>query len=181
MLSLLEKRRSIRTFQNKKVEREKINKIIQVALLSPSSKNSNPWKFIVVEDKKLLVELSTAKMGGSQFLAKAPLAIVVLADPRQSDVWIEDTSIVTTMILLAAQNLGLGSCWIQLRERKHSSKKGSEEFVKDLLGIPGNLRVLCMVAIGYPDEAKPEKRIEERKLEDVYLDRFDNKMKINKK
>ena len=181
MLSLMKKRRSIRVFKNKKVEKEKIDQIIQVTLLSPSSKNNNPWKFIIVEDKEVLSKLSDAKLHGSQFVSKAPLAVVILADPEESDVWIEDTSIVTTIIMLSAQHLGLGSCWIQLRERKHSAEQGSEEFVEHLLGIPGNLRVLSMVVIGYPDEAKSEKQIEEGKLNDIYLNRFGNNWIINNK
>src|SRR6056297_1183613 len=176
MLPLLRKRRSIRRFQDKQIERDKMNKIIQSALLSPSSKNNNPWKFIIINDKKLLVKLSDAKMGGSQFLSKAPLAIAVLADPEQSDVWIEDASIATTLVIMTAQALGLGRCWIQIRERKHSERISSEEFIKNLLGIPVNLRVLCMVAIGYPDEEKSEKQIEERKLNDIYQNHFGNKI-----
>ena len=180
MLSLMKKRRSIRTFQDKKVEKEKINAIIRTALLSPSSKNNNPWKFIVVEDKEILAKLSHTK-NVSQFLRKAPLGIVVLADPQQSDVWIEDASIVTTIIILAAQKMDLGSCWIQVRERKHADEKSAEEFVKELLKIPENLRVLCMVAVGYPDEVKPEKEIDKRKLDDVFLNLFDNIMTIHQK
>ncbi len=179
MLSLIKQRRSIRIFQDRKVEKTKIDQIVQAALLSPSSKNNNPWKFILVDDKEVLVELSDAKEGGSQFLAKAPLSVVVLADPEQSDVWIEDASIATTMLILAAQNLELGSCWIQIRERKHSERVSSEEFIKKLLGIPKNLRVLCMVVIGYPDEEKSEKQIEERKLDDIYQNHFGNKMRIS--
>ena len=178
MLSLIRKRRSIRRFQDKQIERDKMNKIIQSALLSPSSKNNNPWKFIIIDDKELLVKLADAKMGGSQFLSKAPLAIMVLADPEQSDVWIEDASIATTLVIMTAQDLGLGSCWIQIRERKHSERISSEEFIKTLLGIPVNLRVLCMVAIGYPNEEKSEKQVEERKLNDIYQNHFGNKMKI---
>jgi len=178
MLSLIRKRRSIRRFQDKQIENDKINKIIQAALLSPSSKNTNPWKFIVIDDKELLVKLSDAKMGGSQFLSKAPLAIIVLADPEQSDVWIEDASIATTILIMSAQDLDLGSCWIQIRGRKHSEGVSSEEFIKKLLGIHRNLRVLCMVAIGYPNEEKSEKQVEERKLNDIYQNHFGNKMKI---
>jgi len=179
MLSLIKQRRSIRIFQDRKVEKTKIDHIVQTALLSPSSRNNNPWKFIFVDDKEVLVELSAAKERGSQFLAKAPLAVVVLVDPEQSDVWIEDASIASTLVIMAAQDLDLGSCWIQIRERKHSERVSSEEFIKKLLGIPKNLRVLCMVAIGYPDEEKTEKRIEERKLDDIYQNHFGNKMRIS--
>lgn len=178
MISLIKKRRSIRVFQNKSVEKEKIDRIVQAALLSPSSKNNNPWIFIVLDDKELLFKLSKAKTHGSQFIKNAPLAFIVLADPNQSDVWIEDCSITATMIIMTAQALGLGSCWVQIRKRRNPDNQDSEEFIRNLLGIPGNLRVLCMVAIGYPDEKKPEKEIEEAKLNDVYLNSFGNKNRI---
>ncbi len=175
MLSLVKKRRSIRLFKEKKVESEKINQIIQTALLSPSSKDNNPWQFIIVEDKEILFQLSKAKEHGSQLLAKAPLAIVILADPRQSDVWIEDASIATTLIILTAQHLDLGSCWIQIRKRYTATGQKSEEFVKDLLKIPESLCVLCIVAIGYPDEIKSEKVIPESKLNDIFLNSYEKK------
>ena len=175
MLPLLKKRRSIRIFQDKKVEKEKIYQIMQAALLAPSSKANNPWKFIVVDDKNTLLKLSEAKEHGSQLLANAPLAIVVLAEPEQSDVWIEDASIATTLIIMEAQQSGLGSCWIQLRRRYHSGGQDSEAFLRGVLNIPDNLHVLCIVAMGYPDEIKPEKKIPEEKWDDVFLNRYGGK------
>jgi len=172
MLDLLMKRRSIRNFKNKEIEKEKIQKITNAALLSPSSKNNNPWKFLIVQEKELLSELSKAKLHGSQFVADAPLVFVFLADPEQSDVWIEDCSIAATIIVLAAQSLDLGSCWVQIRKREGSGGLNSEKYIKEKLNIPDNLRVLCMVAIGYPDEKKSEKQIPEEKLNDIYFNRF---------
>ena len=175
MLSLLKKRRSIRIFQDRKVEKEKINQIIQAALLSPSSKNNNPWKFIIVDDKETLLKLSEAKEHGSTLLAESPLAIVVLANSEQSDVWIEDASIATTLIIMTAQQSGLGSCWVQLRRRCHSSGQDSEAYLRDILNIPDNLHVLCIVAMGYPDEIKSEKKISEEKWDDVFLNQYGKK------
>jgi nitroreductase len=175
MLSLIKERRSIRTFQDREVEPEKINQIIQAALLSPSSKNNHPWKFIVIDDKAILSRLSEAKEQGSKFLAKSSLAIAILADPKQSDVWVEDTSIAAILIILTAQHLGLGSCWVQLRKRHTSTGQDSEEYVKGLLKIPYNLRVLCLVAIGYTGEIKSEKNIPKQKLDDIFLNYYEKK------
>lgn len=175
MLSLLKKRRSIRIFQDRKVEKEKVYQIMQAALLSPSSKDNNPWKFIIVDDKEVLLKLSEAKEHGSTLLAKSPLAIVVLADPKQSDVWIEDASIATTLIIMTAQQSGLGSCWVQLRRRYHSSGEDSEAYLRGVLNIPDNLHVLCIVAMGYPDEIKSEKKIPEEKWNDVFLNQYEKK------
>ena len=175
-LEMIKKRRSIRKYKQKEVEKEKIHKIMQSALLSPSGKNINPWKFVVVEDKELLLELSKAKTGGSQFLAQVPLAVVVLTDPEKTDIWIEDASIAATMIMLSAQDSGLGSCWIQIRNRMHQDNIKSEKYVKQILKIPDNLAVLCIIAIGYPDEKKSDKCIDEMKWNDVFVDKFDNRI-----
>ncbi|MDD5094543.1 MAG: nitroreductase family protein [Dehalococcoidia bacterium] len=152
--SLIETRRSIRKFLKKPVEPEKIEKLVETALRAPSSHDRNPWEFIVVTDPQLMEKLSHAKEHGSDFLKGAPLGIVVLADPAKCDVWIEDASIASTFILLAAHDMGLGGCWIQIRERVHNQEKSAEEYVRDVLHIPPNLKVESMIAIGYPDEKK---------------------------
>ena len=154
LLSLLIKRRSIRKYKNEKVEQEKIDKMIQAALLSPSGHAKYPWQFIVVDNKNLLSRLSSSKMHGSAFLSNAPLGIVVTADQNLSDIWIEDASIASTFIMLTAQWLGLGSCWIQIRKRMHSETKTAEEYIRGMLNIPENVNVLSIIALGYPDEEK---------------------------
>ena len=71
----------------------------------------------MIDDKEMLKELSHCKEQASSFIADAALAIVVMADPLASDVWIEDAAIASIMIQLQAEDLGLGSCWVQVRER----------------------------------------------------------------
>lgn len=116
-MSLIQKRRSIRRFLAKQVEPEKMDLLAEAALRSPSSRGLRPWEFIFVTDRSLLEKLSRAKSYGSSHLKNAPLAIVVCADPAKCDVWIEDSSIASTFIQLAAESLGLGNCWIQIREK----------------------------------------------------------------
>ncbi len=154
LLELLRKRRSIRKYQDKPVAAETVEQLIEVMLRSPSSRSLNPWEFVVVRDQALLQQLSRAKQHGASFLKGAPLAIVVAADPSRCDVWIEDCAIATLLVHLAATDLGLGSCWVQVRERQHEGGGSAEEFVTDLLGLPPHLNVLAMVAIGYPAEEK---------------------------
>jgi nitroreductase len=151
---LLKSRRSIRKFQNREVEKEKIDKILKSALLSPSSRAIRPWEFIAVTDHELLKKLSRCREFGSTFLAGAPLAIVVIANPEASDVWVEDASIASVVIQLAAQSVELSSCWIQVRERLHSSAIKAEDYIKSVLGVPKKYSVECIVAIGYPGEEK---------------------------
>ncbi len=154
-LSLIRKRRSIRKYQPRPVEPEKVALLMEAALRSPSSMGNNPWEFIIVSEPEVLEGLSRAKPHGASFLKRAALALVVLADPTKSSVWIEDAAIATTFIHLAAESLGLGSCWIQIRDRMHSEGLSAEEYVRDLLSIPGHLKVEAMVAVGYPAQELP--------------------------
>lgn len=164
--SLIEKRRSIRRYKDRAVEQGKVTALIKAALFAPSSMGRTPWEFIVVDDKQMLEKLSTSKAHGASFLKNAPLGIVVCADPAKSDVWVEDASIAAIFMQIAAEEIGLGSCWIQIRERMHESGSKAGEYVKDLLDIPDNLEVECFVAAGYADETKPAK-----KKEDLLYDR----------
>jgi nitroreductase len=167
MLEILKNRRSIRKYKDKKVEDEKIEQLIHAALLSPTSRNFYSWEFMVVNDKETIGELSKAKASGSAFLKDAPLAFVVLGDPQISDVWVEDASIASIIIQLTAQSLGLGSCWIQIRKRDHDDKITSEDYVKDLLGIPEGKRVESIISIGYPNEDRLAHKIEDLRFDKV--------------
>ncbi len=153
-LSLAQKRRSIRKYLDRPVEPEKTDLLVEAALRSPASKGSNPWEFVVVTDRALLEKLSLAKPSGSAFLKNAPLAIVVCGDPEKSSIWVEDTSIAATFIHLAAESLGLGSCWIQIRERMHDESVSSEAYISRILDIPPGLKVEAMIAVGYAAETK---------------------------
>lgn len=154
-LDLLRKRRSIRQFQQKPIEKEKVDILVEAVLRSPSSRGLNPWEFVVVTDPRILCDLAKAKAHGSSFMKNAPLAIVVCADPGKCDVWIEDCSIAALLAHLAATDLGLGSCWIQIRLRDHDGGVSAEEYVKRLLGLKENSVVEAIIAIGYPKEDKP--------------------------
>jgi nitroreductase len=154
ILPLIQKRRSIRKYQKRAVEPEKISALVEAALRSPSSMGYNPWEFLVVDDPKLLDKLSSAKPQGSAFIKNAPLGLVVCADPERSSVWVEDASIACTYIQLTAESMGLGSCWIQIRDRMHNQTTPAETYVSEVLGIPKKLKVEAMVALGYPDEQK---------------------------
>jgi nitroreductase len=172
MIELLKSRRSIRKYQDKGVEKEKLDIILKSALLSPSSRSRRPWEFIVVTDGELLNKLSNCRDSSSGFLSGAPLGIVVLADPSVTDVWIEDDSIASAIIQLTAQSLGLGSCWIQVRERFHSESVKAEDYIKGLLGIPDHLTVECMIAIGYPAEEKSAYKEEELPYHKLHYDKY---------
>jgi nitroreductase len=153
-MSLLRKRRSIRRFLDKPVEKEKLDLLVEAGLRAPSSRGINPWHFVVVTDRGALSRLAQAKEHGSAFLKNAAAGIVVCADASKSDVWVEDASIATTVLHLAAASLDLGSCWIQIRERLHAPQQTAEAYVAAELRLPAALKVLAIVALGYPDETK---------------------------
>lgn len=166
-MSLIRSRRSIRKYQTRAVEQEKIDLLIEAALRSPSSRSLNPWQFIVITDPSILEQLAASKEHGSEFISGAPLGIAVIADPERCDVWIEDCSIASIFIQLAAHSTGLASCWIQIRNRMHSADETSESIVRKILGIPENFVVESLISIGYPAENKnahPEKNLQRSKI-----------------
>lgn len=153
---LIKNRRSMRKFTDEELTQEEVVTLMKAALMAPTSKRSNAWQFIVVDDKEILEELSHCKEQSSQFIADAALAVVVVADPLASDVWIEDASIASIYLQLQAEDLGLGSCWVQVRERYTASGMSSDEFVHGVLDLPLQLQVLSVVAIGHKGmERKP--------------------------
>jgi len=171
-IDLVRQRRSIRKFTDEAIEADKIEMLKEAALRPPSSMGHNPWEYVFVSDRQLLTRLSKAKPHGSSFLAEARLGIVVCADPEKSAVWIEDASIATIYIHLAAAALGLGSCWIQIRERMHDDTRSAGAYISEVLEIPSNLKVATMVGIGYPAEQKAPHKREALQDEKVFLNRY---------
>jgi len=153
-LPLIQNRRSIRKFQSKAVEDKTIDLLVDALLRAPTSMGKNSWEFVVVTETEKLEKLSRAKPHGASFLKNAPMGIVVCGDPRVSDVWIENSSIASIYIHLAAASLDLGSCWIQIRERQHDETLSAEAYIAEVLGLPTDLRVLSIIAVGYADENK---------------------------
>jgi nitroreductase len=172
MLEMLLKRRSIRKYENRPVELDKIEKIMKAALLAPSGKNIKPWEFIVVTEPEMMEKLSNARESGAAFLKDAPLCIVILADPSKSDIWIEDASISAVLIQLQVESLGLGSCWVQVRNRTCGPVRTSEDYIRELLDIPEHYHVASMISIGYPAEEKPAYQDNDLKNEKVYVNRY---------
>jgi nitroreductase len=170
-LDLIRKRRSIRRFAATPVEDEKIKALMEAGLRSPSSRATDPWEFIVVTDRERLKKLSQAKPHGADFLQSAAVCIVVCGNPQVSDVWVEDTAIAMIFMHLAAQDLGLGSCWIQIRQRMYGSDRTAQDYIRGLLGIPDHLEVEAMLAVGYPTEKKlphPTDRLKPDKISYEY-------------
>lgn len=160
VLTAIQKRRSIRKYSSMPVEEEKLYKVLEAVRLAPSASNSQQWKFIVVKDDDTRARLAEAA-GGQMFIKQAPVIIVACGlepdrimfcgQPRYT----VDISIAVSFLILEACEQGLGTCWIgHFDERK----------VKEILGIPGNVRVVAMTPLGYPAEspsARPRKKMED--------------------
>ena len=169
---LIEKRRSIRRFTAEPIDTDRIERLKEAALRAPSSRGLNPWEFVFVTDRSRLEKLAQAKPHGSTFMSNAALGIVICADPARSDVWVEDASIATIFLHLAAESLGLGSCWIQIRKRMHADSITAEAFVAEALNLPSHLAVEAMVAIGHPAEKKSPHDRGTLQQEKIFLNRY---------
>jgi nitroreductase len=172
LLELLRKRRSTRKFMETEISPEWVEKLMQAALLSPASKSSNPWEFVLVDDRDMLQALSLSKKAGSKLLDNCSLAVVVLADPAKSDVWVEDTSIASIYLQLQAEDLGLGSCWIQIRCRQTAEGEDSESYVKRHLDIPENYRVESIIAIGVKETSKEPYDLDDLQWEKIHVGKY---------
>jgi nitroreductase len=100
------------------------------------------------------------------------MAVVVIADTEKTDVWIEDCSIATINIQLAAEDMGLGTCWVQIRRRSDADGNNAEDNVRALLGIPQHYAVLSIVAVGH--KAREAKPFDEEKMQwdKIHIGRF---------
>ncbi len=158
-------RRSVRAYESKDVEEEKLRKILELTNLAPSAGNLQSYKVFVVKNEEKRVELARAAFG-QDFLTQAPVVLVFCADPEKSasrygergrELYsLQDATIACTFAMLAATALGLGSCWVGAFD---------EEDVKRVLGIEeSGLRPIALLPVGYPGEKPyptPRRKLEE--------------------
>lgn len=153
-LEITQTRRSLRTYLPTPVEQEKLEYILECARLSPSWKNLQCWRFIVVEDleeRQALTNAFSETNPGRKALIQAPLIIVLCAVPAESEVWegkdymMLDAGLAMEHLILAAAEQGLGTCWQGLF---------SEEHVRNTLKVPEDVRVLAMTPLGYAAEVR---------------------------
>ncbi len=166
------KRRSIRKFKDTLVDQDKIDKLTRAALLAPSGKSTYPCEFIVIDDKLLLDKISKAKTHGARLVAGAPLAIAVAVDTSIYDVWVEDASVASTYIMLEAESLGLGCCWVQMHLRGTDDGKSAADNLRADLNLPEHFDLLSVLAIGYKNEEKDPRTDSDLKFEKIHNNRF---------
>lgn len=155
-LEVIEKRRSVRKYSDRPVEKEVLDAIVKVAQTAPSSRNSKSSAFMIIEDKDTLEALSQMRDSGAGLLAGAQSAIVVMGDETKTDLWVDNCAISATFVQLAVTAMDLVSCWVHVngRPRMKAEPEGAtaEDYVTELLGIKDGLRPYCVIAIGYPVE-----------------------------
>lgn len=155
-LEVIEKRRSVRKYSDRPVEKEVLDAIVKVAQTAPSSRNSKSSAFMIIEDKDTLEALSQMRDSGSGLLAGAQAAVVVMGDESKTDLWVDNCAISATFVQLAVTAMDLVSCWVHVngRPRLKDDPEGAtaEDYVAELLGIKDGIRPYCVIAIGYPVE-----------------------------
>ena len=160
-LEAIKTRRSIRKYREEPVPEDKLEQILDAGRWAPSAHNSQPWKFIVLRDPQIR-EAIAALLPYGRFLAQVPLAIAVVVDPGVTNHPIEDGALAAGNVLLAVHALGLGGCWVD--------PSASEETVKQMLGIPRGEKLICVIPVGYADEAPIRRRKELTDI--VFADRL---------
>lgn len=162
----------MRKFTDEELTQEQVELLLRAALMSPSSHRSTGWEFIAVDDKQTLAQLAESKDSGAVFVAEAPLAIVVAANPEVSDAWVEDASIAALMIQLQAEDLGLGSCWAHMHNRHAADGTPANDVIHELLGLPENLQVLCVIAVGHKGMERKPFNEEHLQWEKVHINKW---------
>lgn len=157
---VIARRRSTRKFLSTPVEREKLQRIIDAALVAPTSRNTRSTRLFIVQQEATLEAMSHMRDYGSAFMKDATAAIVVASDKTTTDLWVDNCAIAATTIQLAVVDEGLASCWVHVNDRPclKDEPEGAkaDDFLRELLGIPEHYGILCVVALGYSDyEPKP--------------------------
>ena len=181
LLKIMRERRSVRKYDPEKpVEEEKINKILEAARLAPSSNNTQPWHFVVVRNEDTREKLSLAAPVGAatnKWVRNAPVVIVCCCRPDlllhksvgrlfDKDFFKPDVAIAVEHIVLAAKELGLGTCWVGWIDEKK---------IKRIIQLPSDSRVLALLPVGYPKGEWPAAKKRKKMDEIVSYERFGNK------
>jgi len=166
-------RQSVRNYEKKDVPNELIGQLLEAAVRAPSAGNIQPWKFIVVKDIEIKRELASVALR-QRHVEEAPVVIVVCADPEKSaDKYgergkslycIQDTAAAVENMLLTANSLGLGTCWIGAFE---------DDKVRSILNIPQKIKPVALITVGFPKEVEKPTRTTRVPFENVtFIDKY---------
>ena len=140
-------RRSIRKYTNQEITDDILHQILKAGMNAPTARNLKPFEFIIVRNKEILERLSNTKKN-SYFVKDSNVTIIVLAK-ELSEFWQQDLGAVTQNMLLQATEFDIGSCWVGI-----APNENYEQYIKERLDIPEDIRVFSMISLGYPEEVK---------------------------
>ena len=146
-IDLVRKRKTKRKYSDRRLDKEEMELIMEAGDKAPTSRNLRPVRLVPVTIRDKIKELETCKDSGAEALRTATYAVVVAADPTVSDTWVEDASIAAIFMQLEAEDLDIGSCWIQVHLRS-AGDVSAEDNVKRILGLDPKLRVVAIVSFG---------------------------------
>lgn len=161
MNEAIQNRRSIRKYDDKLVEKEKIEKLLRAGMQAPSAANQQPWEFIVVENKETLQKLSKTSIYAAP-IKNSPLGIVVLVKEellKFPSCWQQDLAAATENILLEAVELGLGAVWLGV-----APEEDRMAYIKDLFKLPNGVEAFALLAVGYSSDNKFEDRFDANRI-----------------
>ena len=174
---LLAKRRSVRQYTEEPVRRKDLEKITEAGLMTPSSKNLRSTELLVVEDRSTLQALARCKPHFADMLNGATAAIVVMGH-LDSHAWVEDASLALLAMMLQAEELGLGSCWVQVRHMvsetlgEDGQPLTSHQYLQQLLDLPPEVEVEAILALGHPARELRPRTLEEAKPERIHWGKY---------
>jgi len=153
-LQFIFSRRSIRKYQDREVPEQMISDLLEAAMAAPSAVKKDPWHFIVIRERQTLDKMIQF-MPNAQMLKQATAAFVVCGDitkahDQQESYMLQDLSGAVENILLAANAMGLGSCWLGVHPRLDRMDN-----IRALFKLPDNIIPMCSIAIGWPAEEQP--------------------------
>ena len=146
VLSVIKKRRSVRAYKDLPIQNDDLDKILEAGRWAPSGVNIQPWRFLVVREKRLIKEIGELCYFGvikSRHVCEAAAVIVLCGDSRSmGDTWEKDCMIAGTNITLMAEALGIGSCWIGAFNGKG---------IRTLCAVPDHFKIIALISIGYAE------------------------------
>lgn len=157
----VQQRRSVRRYENRSIEKEKIEILLRAAMQAPSAGNQQPWEFLVIENKETLEKLSKAQLYAAP-IKDAPLGIIVLSREeglKYPQYWQQDLAAATENILLTAVELGLGTVWLGI-----APEEDRMAYIKELFQLPEGVKAFAMIAAGYSSDNKVVDRFDASRI-----------------
>jgi nitroreductase len=166
-------RRTVREFSDKEVANETIEQLIDAARNAPSSRDSQPWEFVIIRDKETKEKFAMARDENNRCEKDAPVVIAVCVNTDKSKTrWIEDGNVAAQNIMLAAHSLGLSAVYLTGNTSFGAAEKsGVEKTIIEKLDLPENIQIVCNIAVGYPAKGPEEKQLREVK-DMVHYEKF---------